>query len=244
METRPIEWMPPRSTRAVQKARIRPEIQGVMPKVSCMLSDSEMNDMPTAGGVLSQQAPQMPGLGGLGGGLSDPRIMGILSAAGESIGTHHVKLFRDNGGTCAEMEIVTALVALAMGTSRSFEFMHGHWQQHFPPMDAVATYRNAVSRMVGDSGVPLNLAKYMMLGVHTTFGHRWGVEQTLLALYETGADEGKMAESISLPFLAAGINRLIDASEIWLELIRSGRVKPSEPFHIWAETSKIGALKI
>jgi len=170
--------------------------------------------------------------------------MGILSAAGESIGTHHVKLFRDNGGTSAQMEIVTALVALAMGTSRSFEFMHRHWQQHFPPMDAVATYRNAVSRLVGDSGVPLELAKYMMLGVHTTFGHRWGVEQTLLALYETGGDEGKMAESISLPFLAAGINRLIDASEIWLELIRSGRVTPSEPFRIWAETSKLGALKI
>ena len=93
-------------------------------------------------------------------------------------------------------------------------------------------------------GVPLELAKYMMLGVHTTFGHRWGVEQTLLALYETGGDEGKMAESISLPFLAAGINRLIDASEIWLELIRSGRVTPSEPFRIWAETSKLGALKI
>ncbi len=83
-----------------------------------------------------------------------------------------------------------------------------------------------------------------MLAVHTTFGHRWGVEQSLLALYEVGAHEGKMAESISLPFLAAGINRLIDASEIWLELIRSGRVSASEPFRVWAESSSIGALKI
>jgi len=170
--------------------------------------------------------------------------MGILSAAGESIGTHHVKLFLDNGGTWEEMEVITGLVALAMGTPRSFEFMHRHWQKHFPPMDAVATYRSAAVRLVGDSGIPLELARYTMLAVHTTFGHRWGVEQTLLALYEAGADEAKMAESISLPFLAAGINRLIDASEIWLELIRSGHVSASEPFRIWAETSHIGGLKI
>src|SRR5207253_1213660 len=138
----------------------------------------------------------------------------------------------------------TVLVALAMGTPRSFEFMHRHWQKHFAPMDAVQTYRKAVARQLGDSGIPPALAWYLMLGVHTTFGHGWGVEQSLLALYEAGADEGKMAESISLPFLAAGVNRLIDASDIWLELIRSGRVSPSEPFRIWAESSQIGGLKI
>ncbi len=41
--------------------------------------------------------------------------MGILSAAGESIGTHHVKLFRDHGGTTKQMEVITGLVALTMG---------------------------------------------------------------------------------------------------------------------------------
>ncbi|NDZ18758.1 hypothetical protein C7T35_21250 [Variovorax sp. WS11] len=170
--------------------------------------------------------------------------MGILSAAGESVGTHHVKLFRDNGGTSNQMEVITGLVALAMGTPRSFEFMHRHWQKHFAPMNAVATYRGAISRLVSDSGIPLDLAWYLMLAVHTTFGHRWGVEQSLHALYDAGSHEGKMAESISLPFLAAGINRLIDASEIWLEMIRSGRISASEPFCIWAETSQIGGLKI
>src|SRR5437764_9065596 len=33
--------------------------------------------------------------------------MGILSAAGESVGTHHVKLFRDFGGTPEQMEVIT-----------------------------------------------------------------------------------------------------------------------------------------
>src|SRR5205085_11541903 len=134
--------------------------------------------------------------------------------------------------------------ALAIGTSPSFEFMHRHWQKHSTPMDAVTTYRNAVSRLVADSGVPMELAWSAMLAVHPAFGHRWGVERAIEALYAANADEGKMAESISLPFLAAGVNRLIDASEIWLEMIRSGRVSASEPFQIWAETSRIGGLKI
>lgn len=170
--------------------------------------------------------------------------MGILSAAGESIGTHHVKLFRDFGGTSEQMEVISALVALAMGSPKSFEFMHRHWQRHFPPMDATASYRRLAEKLVHGSDIPMNLARYMMLAVHTTFGHAWGVEQSLLALYDAKADEGKIAESISLPFLAAGINRLIDASEIWLDLIRSARVEASPAFRAWAEETDIGSLKI
>lgn len=170
--------------------------------------------------------------------------MGILSAAGESIGTHHVKLFRDFGGTPEQMEVITSLVALTMGTPKSYEFMHRHWEKHFAPMSAVTAYRRAAEKLVDGSGIPMELARYLMLAVHTTFGHKWGVEQSLLALYDAKAREGKMAESLSLPFLAAGINRLIDASEIWLELIRSNRVEASAPFLAWAEETDIGSLKI
>lgn len=170
--------------------------------------------------------------------------MAILSAAGESIGTHHVRLFKEFGGTAAQAELITGLVALAMGAPRSFEFMHKHWQKHFEPFDAVASYRRAAERLVADHDVPIELARYALLAVHTTFGHAWGVEQELLALYDAKAHEGKMAESISLPFWAAGVNRMIDASEVWLELMRSGRVNASEPFLVWAETAGQGAMPI
>lgn len=170
--------------------------------------------------------------------------MGILIAAGESIGTHHVRLFRECGGTAAQAELITGLVALAMGTSRSYQFMHRHWQTHFPPMDAVEAYRRAAARLVEPHDVPLHLARYLLLAVHTTFGHKWGVEQELLALYDTGGDEGKMAESISLPFWASGVNRMIDACEIWLQLIRSGRVPASDSIRTWADTAGQGAMPI
>jgi hypothetical protein len=170
--------------------------------------------------------------------------MGILSAAGEHIGTHHVRLFKEFGGTPQQAEVVIDLVGLAMGAERSYQFMHQHWQKHFEPLDAVASYRRAAQRIVAGSDVPLELARYLLLAVHTTFGHAWGVEQELLALYDEGGDEGKMAESLSLPFWAAGVNRMIDACQIWLKLMRSGRVQPSEPFRVWAETSGQGAMAI
>lgn len=170
--------------------------------------------------------------------------MGILCAAGESIGTHHVRLFREAGGTAEQMEVVTALVSLALGAPRSYQFMHQHWQKHFPPMDASKTYRRHAERIAGWADVPIEHARYLLLAVHTTFGHKWGIEQELLALYDARADEGKMAESISLPFWAAGVNRMIDASEVWLELIRSGRVAASESFRVWAETPGQGAMPI
>ena len=171
--------------------------------------------------------------------------MAILTAAGEHIGTHHVRLFKEFGGTTEQARLITGLVALAMGTPRSYEFMHKHWQRHFQGFDAVESYRQNVADMVARCpDVPLELAHYALLGVHTTFGHGWGVEQELVALYDMGADEGKMAESISLPFWAAGVNRMIDASEIWLELMRSGRVNASEPFRVWAETPGQGAMPI
>lgn len=170
--------------------------------------------------------------------------MAILSAAGEHIGTHHVRLFKEFGGTPAQAELITGLVALAIGTPRSYEFMHRHWQRHFEPMDAVSAYRRAAKRLIEGHDVPIELARYALLAVHTTFGHAWGVEQELLALYDLKADEGKMAESISLPFWAAGVNRMIDASEIWLALMRSGRVTASPPFQAWAETAGQGAMPL
>lgn len=170
--------------------------------------------------------------------------MGILIAAGESIGTHHVKLFIDCGGTPKEAEAIMGLVAMAMGASRSYEFMHRHWQQYFAPLDAVASYRENALKLTAGTNITPEMTRLTLLAVHTTFGHKWGIEQELLAAYEMGLHEGKIAESISLPFWAAGVNRMIDACEIWLHLIHSKRIQVSEPFQVWAETAGQGAMPI
>lgn len=170
--------------------------------------------------------------------------MAILSSAGESIGTHHVKLFKEFGGTARQAQAITDLVAIAMGSTRSYQFMSEHWDRHFAGLDSVAAYSAAIRRALEGTDIPELLARYATLAVHTTFGQAWGVREDLVFLYDSAGDEGKMAESVSLPFWAAGVNRMIDASEVWLELIREGRVHASESFQVWAQTPGQGAMPI
>lgn len=53
-----------------------------------------------------------------------------------------------------------------------------------------------------------------------------------------------MADGISLPFWTGGVNRMIDASEVWLGLIRLVRVDASEPARVQPETAGHGARPV
>jgi hypothetical protein len=170
--------------------------------------------------------------------------LAILAAAGEAIGTHHVKLFRDLGGDAIEAKVVFRLVNLAAGVPKSFQFLEQHWEIHFTDLFAVRAYLDEVEMLIGGTPISLELARFALLAVHTTLGQKWGIERELEAAYEIGAHEGKLVESVCLPMWATGMNRTIDAADIWLKLIRSGRIKASAAFHTWAEMAGQGAMSI
>jgi hypothetical protein len=44
-----------------------------------------------------------------------------------------------------------------------------------------------------------------------------------------------MAEAMSLTIWPRGVNPFVRASDVWLGVIRSGRVAASAPFRAWAE---------
>ena len=169
--------------------------------------------------------------------------LAILTAAGEHIGTHHVKLFFEHGGTQRQAEALFRLVALAAGAPRAFQFLAEHWEKHFAPLSGAQAYLDAGRDLVQGLQVPLELARLALLAVHTTLAQSWGIECELQAGYELGIAEGKMAEACCLPMWATGINRTIDAAQVWLKLMRSGRVTPSESFRAWAETDQ-GAMPL
>lgn len=169
--------------------------------------------------------------------------LGILAAAGEHIGTHHVKLFRDFGGTPRQAEAVFRLVGHAAGAEKSFRFLAEHWQRHFAPLDGRRAYLDAGRDLVAGLDFPLPLARLVLLAVHTTLAQSWGIECELEAGYGLEIPEGKMGEACCLPMWATGINRTIDASQVWLELMRSGRVTPSDSFRAWADMDQ-GAMPL
>jgi len=162
--------------------------------------------------------------------------LAILTAAGEHVGTHHIKLFFDHGGTERQAEAVFRLVAWSSGAG-TFEFLDRHWQQYFPAVNARRAYLEGEVSLLREFGeVPSSLARLALLGTYTARAAHWGLVAEIEACYAEGVPEVKMAEAISLALWPCGMNRFIEACDVWLGLMRTGRVQPSEPFRVWAET--------
>jgi hypothetical protein len=162
--------------------------------------------------------------------------LALLATAGEHIGTHHIDLFYRSGGTERQAEAAFRLVAWAAGAA-AFAFLDEHWQQHFPTIDARRAYLGGASALIaGFDDVERAMARLALVAAHTARRNRWGIATELEACYAECIPEVKIAEAMSLALWPCGVNCFIDASEVWLDLIRAGRVQPSAPFRAWADT--------
>lgn len=159
--------------------------------------------------------------------------LAILIACEEHVGTHHVRLFHETGGGAAEAEACWRLVALGRG-ARAYAFLDAHWQPHFPAVPAAEAYARATTAALAGLPVPEGLARLAMVAVQTALSQGWALGVEIEAAYAAGVDEGKIAEAMSLAVWPCGMNRLIEAGAVWLEVIRAGRVAASPGFRAWA----------
>ena len=166
--------------------------------------------------------------------------LALLVALKEAIGTHHLKLFREAGGSDAQALAAFRLAGFASG-AEGFGFVAAHWREWFPAIDTDAAYLDAVARM-SDPTLPKGAADLAMLAVHAALGRHEGVAAHLRAAYAAAIAEEKMVEALSLIIWPAGVNRFVEACTVWLELMQSGAVTPSERFRAWAEAPGQGPL--
>lgn len=157
----------------------------------------------------------------------------LLITAGEHIGTHHVALFYEHGGTEVQAEVAFRLAAVGQGAP-AFAMLGQHWQEHFPAVPAHSAYLGTVQRLLDGSPVPTPWARLALVAAHTARRDRWGVENELIAGYAERVSEGKLAEAMSLAMWPCGVNAFLAAAEVWLELIRARRIEPGEAFRAWA----------
>jgi hypothetical protein len=169
--------------------------------------------------------------------------LAILIACEEHVGTHHVRLFRETGGTDAQAEACWRLVALARG-ARAFAFLHEHWQPHFAGVPAATAYADAARMLLHGSPVEEHLARIALVAVQAALSQSWALGIEIEAAYAAGVPEGKIAEAMSLAVWPAGMNRLIEAGAVWRDLIRTGRVEASEGFRVWAEMPGQDGMRI
>lgn len=166
----------------------------------------------------------------------------ILVACEEPVGTHHLQRFMTTGGSEAEAAAVIRLGAWAAG-ARRFATMEAAWARHLPGVAMAGEYRAGARALVGRA-LEEGTARLALLGAQTALDQGWAVAAEIEAAYAAGVPEPHMAEAMSLAIWPRGVNPFVRAAEVWVGLMRTGRVAPSAAFKAWAEVSGQGALSL
>ena len=162
--------------------------------------------------------------------------LALLVAAREKVGTHHIDLFFKTGGTDAQAAAVFRVAAWAQGAG-VYQFLGDSWQQYFPESEASASYLSGVDALLKvHPDVDRGLALLGLAACHSAVDDHWALRTVIRACYDSGVPETKLAETLSLVLWPCGVNRFLEASSVWLDLIRAGEVQASAPFRAWADT--------
>ncbi len=171
--------------------------------------------------------------------------MCILVAAREPVGTHHVDLFQRAGGTEDQLRAALRLTGYA-GASNTFGFIEEHWQDHYPGIAAQDDYLAGID-LLNEGAIPQVLTHLAMAAVQMALRNPRGIKAHIAAVYAApgaGLDlrEERLVEALSLAIWPVGVNRFVDATRIWHDMMRAGEVNPSPRFEAWASVPGQGAL--
>jgi alkylhydroperoxidase/carboxymuconolactone decarboxylase family protein YurZ len=157
--------------------------------------------------------------------------LAILIATDEALATHHIPKFRADGGSDDEIAAILRLSAWAMG-GKAYDFVARHWLAHLPDFDPDVHYRSALHRLA--DGVSLRLALLAVAAVHAACGEHELLARAIILAYAADVPEPDLAEALSLVMFPGSVPNFVEASRVWLDLIRTGQVAPSPAFAAWA----------
>jgi hypothetical protein len=178
------------------------------------------------------------------GALEKEFVWLSLLCVAREMGTHHLKLFFDHGGTDGQAEAAFRIAGW-VNACASYESVESRWQPFFPDLPATGAYRSGFAALArGLEGVPYDWACLAFLSGHTGGKSQWGVRAALQICYEQGIPEVRMAEAMSIAMWPCGANCFHDAAGVWLELIRQGGVQASPAFRAWASLPSQDGLEL
>jgi alkylhydroperoxidase/carboxymuconolactone decarboxylase family protein YurZ len=163
--------------------------------------------------------------------------MGVLIATDEILGTHHIKRFRDAGGTDPELAVAMSLTALVKGCD-AYHFVNDYWLPHLPDFSPRAEYLAAFRKLADQT--PLPLAHMMACAIHACRANWNGLRWQIIAAYDDGIDELGLAEALTVAMFPGSVPNYVEAAGVWRELITDGHVQASDAFAKWAALSGQG----
>ena len=165
----------------------------------------------------------------------------ILVSTGEAIATHHIDRLYKSGGSSADVEAALALAAWSEGAEHH-AFVAEHWGPHLKDFDAVAAYRTGLETLLTRFAVEPWIAEIGLAAAHQC-ARRWAwVREHIKGAYKAGADEGALAEGLSLAMFPGGVPNFVDACDEWRKLIAAGEVEASAPYLAWARMTGQGGF--
>ncbi len=165
----------------------------------------------------------------------------ILVSTGEAIATHHIDRLRKGGGSESDVDAAIALAAWAEGAEKH-RFVERHWQSHLAGFEAVKAYRAGLDALLARFPVERWVAEIGLAAAHQCHRRWFWVGEHIVGAYEASADEGAIAEGLSLAMFPGGVPNFVDACEVWKDLITDGSVAASAPYRAWAEMTGQGGF--
>lgn len=153
--------------------------------------------------------------------------LGVLTARREHIAAQHLVKFLKAGGTQAEVERITRMVAVAEGAG-AFAFIPTHWNRHLPAFDGARLYLDATG--AGDDA----LAHLALCAVHGCLRQSDHLRLHITACARLAAPETHLAEALSYIMFSGSVPYFIEACTVWRDMIRAGDIEASAPFRAWA----------
>ncbi len=157
--------------------------------------------------------------------------LALLIGVEESLGTHHIKRFRDAGGSDERLCHAIAVAACARGID-AFRFVATHWSAHLPGLGARAEYVDGFRRTAGED--QLGLAHLAAMTVHVGRANWQGLAWQIVAAYDDGVDEDAMAEALSMTMFPGSVPNFVKACRTWQQLIVADEVAASTRYRQWA----------
>ena len=165
----------------------------------------------------------------------------VLTATEEALATHHIRKFRDAGGSEADLQLAVRLAGWAR-SSGCFAFVANEWSGHFPGFDRQQAYRTGLHDLTARTSIGPGLVEMAMAAAHTCKRGWTELAWHIEGAYAAKVDEYQLAEAISYAMFPGSIPNFVDACGVWLELIRVGTVQASEPFLAWAQMEGQGGF--
>jgi len=154
--------------------------------------------------------------------------LGILMGVLEEAGTIHFKRARQAGVTDDDISAVVKLTQVARGFD-VLPFIEKKWGQDLPGISPMNIYEDLIDAVTAKMAFKKNTVELIFIGIYSALRNKPALRFHLKRAKTSDLSDEEIAEAMSYIFIPRGGNALIEASEIFIEIIDKGADRKTAP---------------